>query len=160
MLPDADDMPSAFAELAGDASVADHAGLALVVPEGGVGFRKGVALRAAVPETSGDEDSDFFVGKSEIRLSRQCRVPAPPRELSFPEQAKKPKLGAHIAPRPNTRHQLRTRQWCRFCRHRLVAGRSLKQLYKSSDAFETELFLRIKLCPRHGYNGLHGLLSS
>ena len=52
MLPDADDFPAPAAELAGDAAVAGHAGLAFAVPEGAVGVRAGVALGADVPIVS------------------------------------------------------------------------------------------------------------
>ncbi len=38
-MPDADDFPALPAELAGDAAVAGHVGLAFAVPEGAVGFR-------------------------------------------------------------------------------------------------------------------------
>jgi hypothetical protein len=51
MLPDADDFPALAAELAGDAAVAGHVGLAFAVPKGAVGFRSGVALGAAMPST-------------------------------------------------------------------------------------------------------------
>jgi len=51
-LPDADDYPSPAPELAGDAAVAGHVGLAFAVPELSVGPRAGVTLGAAVPEPS------------------------------------------------------------------------------------------------------------
>ena len=51
-MPDADDFPALAAELTGDVAVAGHVGLAFAVPEGAVGFRAGVTLRAAVPEPS------------------------------------------------------------------------------------------------------------
>jgi len=44
MLPDADDFPALAAELAGDAAVAGHVGLAFAVPKSAVSFRPGVAL--------------------------------------------------------------------------------------------------------------------
>ena len=52
MLPDADDFPALAAELAGNAFVAGHVGLAFAVPEGAVGFRPGVALAAVTPIAS------------------------------------------------------------------------------------------------------------
>ena len=52
MLPDADDFPSPAPELAGDAAVAGHVGLAFAVPEGAVGVRTGGALGADVPTAS------------------------------------------------------------------------------------------------------------
>jgi hypothetical protein len=60
MLPDADNTPPMLPELAGDAAVAGHVVFALAVPEGAVGFGAGVALGAAVPKTSVDEDVDLF----------------------------------------------------------------------------------------------------
>jgi hypothetical protein len=60
VLPDADDVPTALAELAGDAFIAGHVVFALFVPELPVGFRAGIALGAAVPKTSVDEDVDLF----------------------------------------------------------------------------------------------------
>ena len=50
-MPDSDDPPAVPAELAGDAAVAGHVGLAFAVPEGAVGFGTRVALGAAVPAT-------------------------------------------------------------------------------------------------------------
>ena len=52
VLPGADDFPSPAPELAGDAAVAGHVGLAFAVPEGAVGFRPGVALAAVTPIAS------------------------------------------------------------------------------------------------------------
>jgi len=52
VLPDADDLPSPPAELAGHASVAGHVFLAFAVPECAVGFRAGVAPWTSVPEPS------------------------------------------------------------------------------------------------------------
>ena len=61
MLPNADDFPSPAPELAGNALIAGHVGLAFTVPELSVGLRAGVALGAAVPETSVDEDGDLML---------------------------------------------------------------------------------------------------
>ncbi len=69
MLPDADDFPASAAELAGDAAVAGHVFLTLFVPELPVGFRAGVALGAAVPETPVDKDGNLIFRKSKIGLS-------------------------------------------------------------------------------------------
>ena len=69
-MPDADDFPSLPAELAVHAFVAGHVVLALFIPEGAVGFRAGVALRAGVPETSVDEDGDLLLGEGKVGLSR------------------------------------------------------------------------------------------
>ena len=69
MLPDADDFPSPAPKLAGDVAIAGYVGLAFAIPEGAVGFRAGVALRTAVPETSVDEDGDLVFGKGEVGLS-------------------------------------------------------------------------------------------
>jgi hypothetical protein len=47
------------AELTVDAPVAGHVVLALFIPELPICFRAGVALGAALPKTSVDEDSNF-----------------------------------------------------------------------------------------------------
>lgn len=70
VLPDADDFPSLPAELAVHAAIAGHVVFSLFIPELPVGFRAGVAFWAAVPETSIDEDGDFFLGERKVRLSR------------------------------------------------------------------------------------------
>ncbi len=88
MLPDADDFPSLPAELAGDAPIAGHVVLAFFIPEGAVGFRTAVALRAAVPETSVDEDGDFLLGKGEVGPTWQGKVPSPAGDLVLPKQRK------------------------------------------------------------------------
>ena len=48
-----------------------------VVPEGAVGFRAGVALWAAVPETAVDEDGNPLLGKGEVGLTGQWEVSPP-----------------------------------------------------------------------------------
>ena len=60
-MPDADDMPSSFAELAGDAFIAGDVVFAFAVPEGAVGFGTAVALWAAVPRTKsvGTDAEDY-----------------------------------------------------------------------------------------------------
>ena len=69
MLPDAEDFPSLPSELAVDAHIAGHVLFAFAVPEGAVGFRAGVALRAAVPKTSVNEDGNPLLGKGKVGLS-------------------------------------------------------------------------------------------
>ena len=68
-MPDADDLPPLAAELAVHSFIAGHVVFALFVPELPVGFRAGVALRAAVPETSVDKDGDLAFGKCKVGLS-------------------------------------------------------------------------------------------
>jgi len=69
VLPDADNFPSLPSELAGNAFVAGHVFFAFTVPELSVGFGAGVALGAAVPKTTVDEDGDLVFGKGEVGLS-------------------------------------------------------------------------------------------
>ena len=88
MLPDADDLPAFVAELAGYALVAGHVFFAFAVPEGAVGFRTGVALGAAVPETSIDEHSYLLLGKGKVGLSGQRRMPPPAANLVLLKQRK------------------------------------------------------------------------
>lgn len=52
VLPEANGFPSLPAELAVAAFIAGHVVLAFAVPEGSVGFRTGVALRADMPIAS------------------------------------------------------------------------------------------------------------
>ena len=58
MLPDAEDAPAEGAEGAGDESVAGAVGGNLLLPEGGVRFRRRGVERAAVPEAAVDEDGE------------------------------------------------------------------------------------------------------
>jgi hypothetical protein len=81
MLPDADNFPSLSAELACDSPVAGHVLCAFSVPEGSVGFRPGVTLGAAVPETSVDEDGDLLLGERKVGLSGQWKMPSPACDL-------------------------------------------------------------------------------
>ncbi len=69
VLPDADDFPPLSTQVAIHASVAGHVGLAFTVPKCAVGFRAGVALGAAVPEASVDEDGDLLLGEREVGLA-------------------------------------------------------------------------------------------
>lgn len=86
VLPDADDFPALAAEFAGDAEIASHVVSALFVPELPVGFRAGVALGAAVPEATVDEDGDFVTGKGKVGLSGQRKMPSPADDLVLPQQ--------------------------------------------------------------------------
>ena len=52
MLPDANDAPAPLAELAINTFIAGHVVFAFAVPDGAVGFRAGVMVRATVPEPS------------------------------------------------------------------------------------------------------------
>ena len=118
MLPDADDFPALVPELAGDAAVAGHVGLAFAVPEGAVGFGTGVALGAAVPEASVDEDGDLLfgnrglarwpLGKSKVGLSRQREMPSPAGDLAKSEEDQQSVLGFLVSLGPNERHGLRS----------------------------------------------------
>ena len=83
VLPDADDFPSPAAELAGDAFIAGHVVFALFVPELPVGFWARVALGAAVPKTSVDEDGDLLLGKGKVGLSGQRKMPSPAGHMSI-----------------------------------------------------------------------------
>jgi hypothetical protein len=56
-----------------------------VVPECAVGFRAGVALEAAVPETSIDEDGDPLLGNRGL-----ARWPSDKGEVGFPGQGEMP----------------------------------------------------------------------
>ncbi len=77
MLPDADDFPSLPAEFAVNASIPGHVVFALFIPELPVGFRAGVALWAAVPKASVDENDDFLFEKGKVGLSGQRKMPPP-----------------------------------------------------------------------------------
>jgi hypothetical protein len=77
VLPDADDFPALASELAVHAAIAGHVVFALFIPELPVGFRAGVALWAAVPKTSVDENDDFLFGKGKVGLSGQRKMPPP-----------------------------------------------------------------------------------
>jgi hypothetical protein len=106
MLPDADDFPSLPPELAGDAAVAGHVGLAFAVPEGAVGFRAGVALGAAVPEASVDEDGDFILRESEVGLSGQSKMPSPAGDLVLLPQGQQRVLRLFVALSPDEGHDV------------------------------------------------------
>lgn len=77
MLPNSNHPPAAGAELAGDAAVASHVVLALLVPEGAIGLGAGVALRAAVPETAVHENCDLLLREGEVGLAGQGQMPTP-----------------------------------------------------------------------------------
>lgn len=77
MLPDADDFPALASELAVYAAIASHVVLTLFIPELPICFRAGVALGAAVPKTSVDEDGDLLFGKGKVGLSGQRKMPPP-----------------------------------------------------------------------------------
>jgi hypothetical protein len=86
VLPDADNFPALAAELTGDTAVAGHVVFAFAVPELPVGFRARIALWAAVPETSIDEDSDLLLGKGKVGLSKQGKMPPPAGDFVLPQQ--------------------------------------------------------------------------
>jgi len=77
VLPDADDFPSLTAELAVDPSVTSDVVLPFFIPKLPVGLWAGVALGAAVPETSIDKYGNFGFWKNEVRCSRQQKMPSP-----------------------------------------------------------------------------------
>ena len=104
VLPDADDFPSLPAELAIDALIAGHVGLAFAVPEGAVGFGAGVALGAAVPEASVDEDGDFLLGEGKVGLSGQWKMPPPAGDLVLLQQGQQRVLRLFVAFAPNKGH--------------------------------------------------------
>jgi hypothetical protein len=89
-----------------------------VVPELQVGFRAGVALRTAVPETSVDEDGEFMFGKSKVGLSGQRQMPSPACDVCAAYKAKKHKLRGFVVPRPDKRHHLRPLLFRPNVRHR------------------------------------------
>ena len=68
-----------------------------VVPECAVGFRAGVAVGATVPEASVDEDGDFLLGESKVRLSGQRKMPSPAGDLVSLEQRQKLLFGLPVA---------------------------------------------------------------
>lgn len=107
-MPDTDDYPSLAAELARDALVASHVAPALFIPELPVGFRAGVALRAAVPETSVYEDGDLLLGKGKVGLSGQGKMPSPAGDLVLLQQAQQRLLGLLVSFTANERHYLGT----------------------------------------------------
>jgi len=107
VFPDANDFPALAAELAVDAAVSGRVGLAFAVPKGAVGFRSGVALGAAVPETSVDEDGDFLLGKREVGLSRQRKMPSPAGDLVLPQHREQRLFGLLVSPPPNKGHYFR-----------------------------------------------------
>jgi hypothetical protein len=76
VLPDADDFASWPAELAVHAFIAGYVVFALFIPELPVGFRAGVALGAAVPETSVDEDGDLLLGEGKVGFSECRKMPS------------------------------------------------------------------------------------
>jgi len=45
-----------------------------------------VALGAAMPEASVDEDGDLLLGKRKVGLSRQRKMPSPVGDLALPQQ--------------------------------------------------------------------------
>ena len=83
MLPDADDFPALASKLAVHAAIAGHVVFALLIPELPICFWAGVALRAAVPKTSVDEDGDLLLGKGKVGLSGQRKMPSPAGHMSI-----------------------------------------------------------------------------
>ena len=81
-LPDSDDPPAFTPQLPVHALIAGHVFFAFTVPELPVGFRAGVALGASVPETSVDKHGDFLLGKGEVGLSGQRKMPSPAGALA------------------------------------------------------------------------------
>jgi hypothetical protein len=107
-LPDADDFPSMPAELAVHAFVAGHVVFSFLIPKLPVGFGAGVALGAAVPEASVDEDGELLLGEGKVGLSRQWKMPSPADDLVLFEQRQKHFLGLLISPPPDEGHHERT----------------------------------------------------
>jgi hypothetical protein len=112
VLPDADDFPSLPAELAGDAAIAGHVGLPFAVPEGAVGFGAGVALGAAVPEASIDEDGDLLLGEREVGLSGQRKMPSPASDLVSLQERQQRLLGCLVTLAPDEGHDFGSLSWC------------------------------------------------
>ncbi len=104
VLPDADDFPSLPAELAVDAFIAGHVVFALFIPKLPVGFRAGVALRAAVPKTAVDEDGDLLLGERKVGLSEQRKMSSPAGDLLAPQERQQCLFGSFVSPPLNARH--------------------------------------------------------
>ena len=117
VLPDADDFPALAAELAVDSVVTGPVVLALFVPELLVGFRSSVAVGAAVPETAVDKDRDLLLGKGEVRLSGQRKMPSPAGEVIPLQQDEQGQLSLDIAPPSNQGHDFRALLFCTDVRH-------------------------------------------
>jgi hypothetical protein len=112
VLPDANDFPSLPAELAVDAFIAGHVVCSFFIPECTVGFRAGVALRAAVPETSVDEDGDLLFGERKVRLSRQGKMPSPAGNLLALEERQQCLFGLLVPLPSDEGHYLGALLWC------------------------------------------------
>ena len=86
VLPDADEAPAPLAELAINTFIAGHVVFAFAVPDGAVGFRAGVTIRATVTETSVDEDGDLILQERKVRLPDDGSMSSPTRNLVAPQQ--------------------------------------------------------------------------
>lgn len=97
VLPDTDHRPAASAQRTINAAVAGLVGGDLVPPERGVGLRLGRVPRAAVPETTVDEDGGAEQREDEVRAARQLGASAPAGDAVRPENLDQPQLGALVA---------------------------------------------------------------
>jgi hypothetical protein len=68
-----------------------------VFPESSVGFRAGVALGAAVPEASVDEDGDFLLGERKVGLAGQRKMPSPSGHLCLAQMKEEHLFGLFVS---------------------------------------------------------------
>ena len=106
MLPDADDFTALATELPVYAAVAGHVVFALFIPELPICFRASVALGAAVPETSVNEDGHLLLGEGKVGLSGQREMPSPSGDLALLQQREQRILGLLVAFAPDQGHNL------------------------------------------------------
>lgn len=97
VLPNPEDTPASRIQCAVDSPVAGLVSRNLLAPERGVGLRLGRVPRAAVPETTVDEDGGAEQREDEVRAARQLGASAPAGDAVRPENLDQPQLGALVA---------------------------------------------------------------
>jgi hypothetical protein len=118
VLPNSHHLPASASELAAYESVTSPIGRQFPSPEERIVLRFVAAFGTTMPKAAVDEHSDPLPSESKIGTTYNLQMPTPTVNAPTSQQAGQPYFGRKVAPRPNSRHYLRTLFLCKYIRHR------------------------------------------